>query len=76
LDEKLIAGEECVVNLGGIFDVVDGELFLLRELIEPNLRGVDKRLVDSAGFGDGHGPETGFGVLCGRVAGGENAQRE
>jgi hypothetical protein len=39
LDEKLIVGQEFIVDFFGVLDVVDGEVILCRQLIQPGLCG-------------------------------------
>src|SRR5260370_22334776 len=50
LDKQLIAGKKCLVDLIGILNVVDGEVVLERQLVQPDLRCFDERLVNTASF--------------------------
>ena len=57
LNEELVLRKECVVDLVGVFDVVDGEAVESCLFGEPDFGGIDKGLVNSAGFGDGNDAE-------------------
>ena len=51
LDEELVSREKCLVDGIGVFDVVDSEVVFSRQLVQPDLRRVDKGLVNSAVLG-------------------------
>lgn len=59
LKEQLVVGKIGIVDLVGVFDVVDSEVVASSFFGEPDLGGVDERLVDAAGFGDGENMESG-----------------
>ena len=53
LDKKLVVREEVIVDLVGVFDVVDAEVLFFGELIEPDVRSIDEGFMDAAGFRNG-----------------------
>jgi hypothetical protein len=66
--------EECVVDLVGVLDVVDGELILHRLLLEPHLGCFYKRPMDPSGLSQHKDAE--FGRVALRHSGTCEDERE
>ena len=65
LNEEIVFGEKGVVDFFGVLDIVDGEIILARQFLEPDLGGVDKWLVNATVLGDGKHAETrGLALSC------------
>lgn len=65
-------GQEGVVDLVGVLDVIDGEVVTGGFLGEPDFGGVDEGLVDAAGLSDGEDVE----ARCGGTLSSGHVQRE
>ena len=64
LDEELVVREKCVVDFFRVFDVVDGEVILCRQMVEPHLGSFNEWQMNPARLGDGDDAESGLGFRC------------